>query len=194
MTEVVWKGTTMRLLAGDITQVSVDVVVNAANSALAGGSGVDGAIHAAAGPSVMAELRERSAGCPTGSAVLTGGGDLPARFIVHAVGPIWRGGDAGEATLLASAYASALDLVQEAGGRTVAFPALSCGVYGYPLQEAAMVALSSVRTWLTTHPGSAVGDVVFVLRGDAVMAAFQGAVQDLIQVATNEGDRERPTD
>jgi O-acetyl-ADP-ribose deacetylase len=187
MTAVVWQGTTVRLLAGDITQVSVDVVVNAANRALAGGSGVDGAIHAAAGPSVMAELREHDDGCPTGSAVLTGGGDLPAHFIVHAVGPIWRGGDAGEATLLASAVAGALDLVQEAGGHTVAFPALSCGVYGYPLQEAATVALSSVRTWLATHPDSGISDVVFVLRGDAVMAAFQGALQGLAQVATNRG-------
>ncbi len=171
-----WHDTHVRLLAGDITTVSVDVVVNAANSALAGGGGVDGAIHAAAGPGVMVELRERYQGCPTGSAVLTAAGNLPARYIVHAVGPIWQGGGHDEAALLSSAYSSSLDLAWEAGGRSVAFPAISCGVYGYPLGEAAEVALSAVRAWLGAHPGSGIDDILFVLRGAPVMAAFRAAL------------------
>ena len=175
--EAQWYGGRVRLQAGDITQVSVDVVVNAANSALAGGGGVDGAIHAAAGPTVMAELRRHYDGCPTGSAVITGGGELPARWIIHAVGPIWRGGGHDEATLLGSAYASALDRADEAGAHSVAFPAISCGVYAYPLDAAADVALSSVRAWLSTHPASPVEDIIFVLRGTTVMAAFRGALQ-----------------
>lgn len=175
--EARWHGTRVRLQAGDITRVSVDVVVNAANSALAGGGGVDGAIHAAAGPLVMKELRQRYHGCPTGSAVITGAGNLPARWIVHAVGPIWHGGDHDEAARLASAYAASLDRAAEAGAGSVAFPALGCGVYGYPLGEAAEVALSSVRTWLGSHPDSGIEDVIFVLRGAPVMAAFRGALQ-----------------
>ena len=175
-TEARWHGTRVRLVAGDITSVSVDAVVNAANSALAGGGGVDGAIHAAAGPTVMAELSERYDGCPTGSAVITGAGNLPARWIVHAVGPIWRGGGYDEAGLLASAYASSLDRAAEAGARSVAFAAISCGVYGYPLDEAADVALSAVRTWLSAHPSSGIADIMFVLRGAPVMAAFRGVI------------------
>ncbi len=174
--EAYWHGGRVRLQAGDITQVSVDAVVNAANSALAGGGGVDGAIHAAAGPTVMTELQRRYDGCPTGSAVITDAGELPARWIIHAVGPVWRGGDQDEPQLLASAYASSLDRADEAGARSVAFAAISCGVYGYPLDAAADVALTSVRTWLSTHRGSTVEDIVFVLRGTTVMAAFRGAL------------------
>lgn len=175
-TEARWNGTRVRLLAGDITQVSVDAVVNAANSALAGGGGVDGAIHAAAGPSVMAELRERYDGCPAGSAVITGAGNLPARHIVHAVGPIWQGGGHGEAALLRGAYSASLDLVAAAGDRSVAFAAISCGVYGYPLDEAAAEAVSAVRAWLGTHPDCGIADIMWVLRGADVMAAFRGAL------------------
>ena len=175
-TETRWHGTRIRLVAGDITQVSVDVVVNAANSALAGGGGVDGAIHAAAGPAVMAELRERYGGCPTGSAVITGAGNLPARHIVHAVGPIWQGGGHDEAALLRSAYAASLDRAAEAGARSVAFAALSCGVYGYPLEQAAEVSLAAVRAWLGTHPDSGLEDITWVLRGAPVTAAFRGAL------------------
>lgn len=177
--EARWHGTRVRLVAGDITRVSVDVIVNAANSALAGGGGVDGAIHAAAGPTVMAELRRRYDGCPVGSAVITGAGDLPARWIAHAVGPVWRGGGAGEAALLASAYTAALDRAQKVAARSVAFSAISCGVYGYPLDEAAEVALGAVRTWLGTHQGSGLEDIVWLLRGAPVMAAFRGALEGL---------------
>ena len=175
-TEARWHGTRVRLLAGDITQVSVDAVVNAANSALAGGGGVDGAIHRAAGPVVMAELNERYDGCPAGSAVITGGGNLPARHIVHAVGPIWRGGGHHEAALLRGAYSASLDRVAEAGDRSVAFAAISCGVYGYPLDQAATESIAAVREWLSTHPGSGVEDIIWVLRGPDVMAAFRRAL------------------
>jgi O-acetyl-ADP-ribose deacetylase (regulator of RNase III) len=174
--EAQWHGARVRLLAGDITLASVDAIVNAANSALAGGGGVDGAIHAAGGPTLMAELRERYDGCPTGSAVVTGAGRLPARWVIHAVGPVWRGGDSGEAELLASAYRSSLDRAAELGARSVAFPAISCGIYGYPLDAAAEVALGAVRGWLGDHSGSGVSDVTFVLRGGEVMAAFEGAL------------------
>ena len=178
-TEARWHGTRVRLVAGDITRVSVDAVVNAANSALAGGGGVDGAIHLAAGPSVMAELRERYDGCPTGSAVVTGAGNLPAKIIVHAVGPIWQGGGHDEAALLASAYQASLDRADESDATSVAFPAISCGVYGYPLDEAADVALAAVREWLSAHPASGISDIIFVLRGGTVMAAFRGALDRL---------------
>ena len=177
--EARWHGTRIGLVAGDITQVSVDAIVNAANSALAGGGGVDGAIHAAAGASVMAELRRRYDGCPTGSAVITGAGDLPARWVIHAVGPIWAGGRADEAALLASAYSASLDRAAEVGARSVAFSALSCGIYGYPLEQAAEVALGAVRAWLSTHPGSGLEDIMWVLRGAPVMAAFRGALEAL---------------
>ena len=168
--------TKVRLLAGDITLVRADAVVDAANSALAGGGGVDGAIHAAAGPSVMAELNERYRGCPTGSAVVTGAGDLPARWIIHAVGPIWRGGHDDEAALLASAYTASLDRAAEVGAGSVAFAAISCGIYGYPLDQAAAVSVGAVRSWLGSHPDSGISDIMWVLRGEPVMAAFRDAL------------------
>jgi O-acetyl-ADP-ribose deacetylase (regulator of RNase III) len=126
--EASWHGTTVRLLAGDITRVSVDAVVNAANSALAGGGGVDGAIHRAGGPTLMAELRERYEGCPTGSAVVTGAGELPARWVIHAVGPVWQGGQADEARLLDSAYRPGHQLrrLRLSAGRGRAGGALGC--------------------------------------------------------------------
>lgn len=129
------------ILRSDITTLRVDAIVNAANSALAGGGGVDGAIHAAAGPELAIELRRHS-GCPTGSAVLTRGYRLPARFVIHAVGPVWRGGSHGEAELLAGAYETSFALAREAGSiRTIAFAAISTGVYGFPKSAAAEIAL-----------------------------------------------------
>ena len=184
MTETKVRGTTIQLVRGDITGFAADAIVNAANSGLRGGGGVDGAIHSAAGPAVMAELRRRYAGCPTGSAVITGAGDLPARWIVHAVGPVWRGGDARESELLASAYAAALDRASEAGAASVAFPAISCGVYGYPLDQGASVALAAVRDWLRDHADGGVVRVTFVLRSDDVHGAFQRALDNL---AVGEG-------
>jgi len=131
----------IEILHADITTLDVDAIVNAANSALAGGGGVDGAIHAAAGPEMMAELRRHS-GCPTGSAVITKGYRLPARFVIHAVGPVWREGEYGEADLLRHAYEASFRLARgEASIRTIAFPAISTGVYGFPKAPAAEIAL-----------------------------------------------------
>src|SRR5947207_12294258 len=127
---------TLRLRRADITTLGVDAVVNAANSALAGGGGVDGAIHRAGGPEIIAECR-RLGGCAAGEAKATTGGDLLARWVIHAVGPVWRGGGEGEAELLASAHRRALEVAAELGAGTVAFPAISCGVYGYPAELAA---------------------------------------------------------
>ena len=132
------------ILRADITTLPVDAIVNAANSALAGGGGVDGAIHAAAGPEMAAELR-RYPGCPTGSAVVTRGYRLPARFVIHAVGPVWRGGGHGEAQLLARAYESSFAMAREHGSiRTIAFAAISTGVYGFPKSPAAEIALTAM--------------------------------------------------
>jgi O-acetyl-ADP-ribose deacetylase (regulator of RNase III) len=184
--ETRWGGTRVRLVAGDITAVTVDAIVNAANSALAGGGGVDGAIHRAAGPGLMRELRERygDRGCPTGSAVVTSAGDLPARVVIHAVGPIWRGGRGGEAELLASAYRSSLDLAAAERARSVAFPAISCGVYGYPIDEAARIALSTIDAWLASSTDHGISDIIVVLRGDEVMAAFAAALDAMPEEST----------
>jgi O-acetyl-ADP-ribose deacetylase (regulator of RNase III) len=129
---------------GDIVKEDVEVIVNAANTRLAGGGGVDGAIHRAAGPSVLEECR-RIGGCPTGEAVMTGAGELPARKIIHTPGPVWRGGGHGEEKLLRSCYEKSLALARESGFGTIAFPAISTGVYGYPIEKAASVALAAGR-------------------------------------------------
>ena len=136
----------VEVLQEDITRQSVDAIVNAANEQLAPGGGVCGAIHAAGGPAIAAECREIGH-CPTGGAVATTAGNLPARFVIHAVGPVWHGGDRGEPELLASAYRSALDEAARVGARTIAFPAISTGIYGYPLAEATAVAVDAVRNW-----------------------------------------------
>ena len=170
----------IELELGDITTVRADAIVNAANQELAGGGGVDGAIHRAAGPELMAELRSRYRGCPTGSAVITGSGRLAehgVRWVVHAVGPIWRGGRLGEEELLRSAYGTALHLADQAGARTVAFPAISAGIYGYPLDRAASVALRAVRDGLAQ--ASTVERAIFVLFDRDALGAFERALEDL---------------
>ena len=142
----------IELLLGDITTCQVDVIVNAANNLLAGGGGVDGAIHQAAGASVMQETNIRyPEGCPTGSAVITKAGDLNAEFIFHAVGPIWQGGIEGEAALLASCYSTCLTLAIENNCRSIAFPAISTGVYDYPIDLAAEISLKSIRDFVLSH-------------------------------------------
>ena len=170
----------IELELGDITTISVDAIVNAANQALAGGGGVDGAIHRAAGPEIKAELRERYRGCPTGSAVITGAGRLEehgVKWIVHAVGPIWRGGGLGEAELLRSAYERSVHLADQAGARSVAFPAISAGIYGYPVGQAASIALTAVRDGLARAHNAE--RAVFVLFGPDTFEAFRRALRDL---------------
>jgi len=147
----------VQLLEGDITKIAVDAIVNAANSALAGGSGVDGAIHRAGGPEIMlelAEIRRRVQQCPPGQAVATKAGRLPAQFVFHAVGPIYSGGQAGEAAQLEACYQVCLDMAAERKLETISFPSISTGAYGYPFVEAANIALKTVADWLANHPGT----------------------------------------
>jgi O-acetyl-ADP-ribose deacetylase (regulator of RNase III) len=158
-------GARLVLLLGDLTRQAVDAVVNAANSGLLGGGGVDGAIHAAGGPAIVAEcrvIRERQGRLPPGEAVVTTAGRLPARRVIHTVGPVWYGGDEDEAGTLARAYRSSLTVAREEGLRTVAFPSISTGAYGYPVDQAASVALAAVRDELQAHPGS-FDEIRFVL-------------------------------
>lgn len=156
---------------GDITRETVDAVVNAANEQLVRGGGVCGAIHAAGGPSIAEECR-RIGHCPTGQAVATTAGQMPARWVIHAVGPVWRGGGAGEADLLASAYRSSLEEAARVGARSVAFPAISTGIYGYPLATATAVAVETVRGW----KGEGVDLVRFVCYDAATLEAYRTAL------------------
>lgn len=157
---------------GDITKTAVDAIVNAANEKLLGGGGVDGAIHRAAGPDLLAECRTLG-GCPTGSAKITGGYRLPARHVIHAVGPVYRDGQSGEPERLAGCYRTSLRLAVENGCRSIAFPAISCGVYGYPLDEAAAIALREVAAFLERH--DQIEKVLFVLFDERGFDAFSRA-------------------
>jgi O-acetyl-ADP-ribose deacetylase (regulator of RNase III) len=156
------------VIKADITTLAVDAIVNAANSALLGGGGVDGAIHRAAGPELLDECRLLG-GCRTGQAKATKAYRLPARHIIHTVGPVWQGGTAGEATLLACCYSSSLELAEQLGAGSIAFPSISTGIYGYPRQAAARIAVQTV----SSHPAVAVEQAVFCCFGDEDLEIYQ---------------------
>ena len=164
----------LEIYPGDITALKVDAIVNAANESLLGGGGVDGAIHRAAGSELLEECRTLG-GCPTGQAKATKGYRLPARHVIHTVGPVWRGGDAGEAELLASCYRTSLVLARSLALRSIAFPAISTGVYGYPLAAATEVAVMTVREDLSANPGD-LEQVLFCVFGEEAKAAYEMAL------------------
>ena len=173
--------TRLEVCKGDITKLEVDAIVNAANESLLGGGGVDGAIHRAAGPELLAETRTLG-GCPTGEARITRGYHLPAKWVIHAVGPVWRGGKGNEDELLASAYRHALKLAAEHGVRTIAFPAISTGAYRFPKQRAARIAVNTVRDFLATEPHQ-LERVIFCCFDDACVRAHEQALKE-----TQQGD------
>jgi O-acetyl-ADP-ribose deacetylase (regulator of RNase III) len=169
----------LELVQGDITDQTLDAIVNAANSGLAGGGGVDGAIHRRGGPEIMAETRDRYPdGCPTGSAVISTAGRLKAKHVIHAVGPVWHGGGQAESSQLASAYRRSLELAVENDCRSIAFPSLSTGAYGYPLDQASRVALGTTIDFLRDRGVPRV--VRFVLFGEDALAAFCQALDDVV--------------
>jgi len=175
-------GKSLQLLKGDITKVPVDAIVNAANKELAGGGGVDGAIHAAGGPSLMQELdsiRASRGGCPVGSAVVTAAGTLPAHYVFHAVGPVWQGGTHGEPELLASAYRACLKLADEKAVDYLSFPSISTGAFGYPVDQASSIAIHEVIQHLS-RPDSRVRKVLFVLFDDRTMKAWSESLRILV--------------
>jgi O-acetyl-ADP-ribose deacetylase (regulator of RNase III) len=176
--EVKINKSTLSIIQGDIARQETDAVVNAANAGLAGGAGVDGAIHAAGGPSIMAECR-KIGGCPTGQAVITTGGNLKARYVIHTVGPVYQGGMSGESALLKSAYLESLRLASARGLKSLAFPAISAGVYAYPAEEAARIALTTVMGYLEEH--SDLELVHFVLFSRKMYDMFAGELKKLIQ-------------
>ncbi len=161
---------TLEVVTGDITRLEVDAIVNAANTSLLGGGGVDGAIHRAAGPDLVKACAALG-GCETGSAKLTNGFRLPAHYVIHAVGPVWRGGASGEPDLLAGCYRTAIDLAAEHEIASIAFPAISTGIYGYPLQPAAEIAVGTVRTAMDSRP--ALARVLFCCFSDGDAAVYR---------------------
>jgi O-acetyl-ADP-ribose deacetylase (regulator of RNase III) len=158
------------IVRGDITKLDVDAIVNAANTSLLGDGGVDGAIHRAAGPELLAECRTLG-GCRPGEAKITRGHRLPARFVIHTVGPIWRGGKHGEPEVLANCYRNSLLLAVENGIKTIAFPAISCGVFGYPIPDAARIAVTTTRDFLASK--DSVDKVIFILWGEDIYDAYR---------------------
>ena len=160
----------LQAVRADITGLAVDAIVNAANSTLLGGGGVDGAIHRAAGPDLVAECRKLG-GCKTGDAKITKGYNLPVKHVIHAVGPVWRGGTQGEPELLAACYRRSLELAREHGCRSIAFPAISCGIYGYPMAAGAKIAVREAGAFLAEH--ASIERVVFALFDDAALKIYE---------------------
>ena len=173
--------TRLVVVRGDITEQATDAIVNAANTTLLGGGGVDGAIHRAGGPAILAEckrIRAKQGGCPTGEAVITTGGNLAARFVIHAVGPVWSGGKRGEDALLATAYSNSLRIAADNKLRSVAFPSIATGAYRFPIERAAEIALGTVRDFLAAGAHD-LEEVRFVLFGDADLAVYESALRRL---------------
>jgi O-acetyl-ADP-ribose deacetylase len=170
----------IKLLKGDITKIEADAIVNAANSSLLGGGGVDGAIHSAGGPAILEEcvdIRKRQGGCPTGEAVITAAGDLPAKYVIHTVGPVWNGGRSGEERQLEDAYRNSLSLAVEHNAKSIAFPNISTGVFHFPRQKAAAIAIDTVSDFLTHN--DTIQEVIFVCFDDANYSIYQNLLNDL---------------
>jgi O-acetyl-ADP-ribose deacetylase (regulator of RNase III) len=166
-------------MRGDITRQDTKAIVNAANSSLLGGGGADGAIHQAGGPQILEECKEiiaRQGGCPTGQAVITSGGKLPARYVIHTVGPVWHGGSHNEAALLRAAYCNSLQLAQETGIKSIAFPSISTGAYSFPIKQAAAIAVAAVREFAGKH--DLPGLIRFVLFSERDLAVYQTAWEE----------------
>ncbi|MDE0684766.1 MAG: O-acetyl-ADP-ribose deacetylase [Candidatus Poribacteria bacterium] len=173
------KQTDLEMIQGDITKAQVDAIVNAANSELVGGGGVDGAIRRAGGDAIegaCAEIRRREGGCPTGEAVITPGGNLHAKYVIHTVGPVWEGGNSGEAELLASCYKESLRLAVENNIQSIAFPSISTGIYGYPTEKAAVVALTAVKE-LVLQSNTVPATIQFILFDEATHACYVDALR-----------------
>jgi len=180
MVSITVNKTKLSLTVGDITKQKTDAIVNAANSSLMGGGGVDGAIHRAGGPKILEEcikIREKQGGCDTGEAVITTGGNLPAKYVIHTVGPIWEGGNHKEPELLANCYKNSLKLAVENGIKTVSFPSISTGAYGYPIDQAATVALKAVIDFLKKD--DSLNEVIFVLFNDSIYKSYETALKSM---------------